>query len=234
MTDAVNHPEHYRSNFVHSKCGQTIECIDIVRHFPFDLGNAIKYAWRHEGKGNPLEDLKKARWYLDDWIQELERVQNFTEAVENLAEERARLLDVLQGKPCCTTEDSERKHHPEVITDPRPWDTPEARKELFEKIAAEPDLPPLPVTHVTREADRVKGGPDESWQLVANDHMSAMHAWYTFNTSSVYLDHPARAAIRDEFLDLVSDLDPKHYAMLGPVLKEACEDWLYAQEQERC
>lgn len=66
MSDNVNHPSHYTTTF-----GQTsIECIDITRHLPFDLGNAFKYIWRagHKGdKEKALEDLEKARWYLNDY-----------------------------------------------------------------------------------------------------------------------------------------------------------------------
>ena len=38
----------------------------------FYLGNVIKYILRHNKKGKPLEDLKKARWYLDREIEKLE------------------------------------------------------------------------------------------------------------------------------------------------------------------
>lgn len=42
----------------------------------FNLGNAIKYIWRHADKGATIEDLKKARWYLDDEITRLEKLAN--------------------------------------------------------------------------------------------------------------------------------------------------------------
>ena len=35
----------------------------------FNLGNAIKYIWRADLKNNAIEDLEKARWYLDREIQ---------------------------------------------------------------------------------------------------------------------------------------------------------------------
>jgi hypothetical protein len=59
MSDAVNHPPHY------NKHPSGVECIDIVEHFGFSLGNAIKYIWRAGLKGDEIEDLKKARWYVD-------------------------------------------------------------------------------------------------------------------------------------------------------------------------
>ena len=75
--DNVNHPPHY--TWLKDKCG--IEVIDIVRHMDFDLGNVVKYVLRQglkseEGMSNKekaIEDLKKARWYLDDKIKILEK-----------------------------------------------------------------------------------------------------------------------------------------------------------------
>lgn len=67
MTDSVDHPKHYNS------LGDgSIECIDVVEHMPFNLGNAVKYIWRAGLKSpNAVEDLRKARWYVDREIQRL-------------------------------------------------------------------------------------------------------------------------------------------------------------------
>lgn len=67
MIDVVNHPPHYKSD-------SGIESIDVIESFNlnFCLGNTIKYVLRHQKKGKPLEDLKKARWYLDREIDKLE------------------------------------------------------------------------------------------------------------------------------------------------------------------
>lgn len=74
MSDSVNHPKHYNSlGAACSKCGQPIECIDVVRHMGFNVGNVVKYVWRADLKGVPTEDLRKARWYLDDEISHRER-----------------------------------------------------------------------------------------------------------------------------------------------------------------
>jgi len=67
--DKVNHPPHY---LMHPS---GVECITVTEHFNFCLGNAIKYIWRANEKGNRLEDLKKARWYIDREIQRLEKMQ---------------------------------------------------------------------------------------------------------------------------------------------------------------
>ena len=57
--DPVNHPAHYTSH------ASGIEVIQITEHMGFCLGNAVKYILRCDLKGNAIEDLKKARWYLD-------------------------------------------------------------------------------------------------------------------------------------------------------------------------
>jgi hypothetical protein len=57
--DPVNHPKHYTSH------PSGIECVTIVEHFDFLIGNVIKYAWRAGLKdgASKLEDLKKCAWY---------------------------------------------------------------------------------------------------------------------------------------------------------------------------
>lgn len=67
--DMVNHPPHYTSH------PSGVECIDVTEHYNFNTGNAIKYLWRAGLKGARLEDLKKARWYVDREIQRLEKQQ---------------------------------------------------------------------------------------------------------------------------------------------------------------
>ena len=62
--DPVHKPSHYNQ--------LPVECIDVAEHFGYLLGNAIKYIWRHQYKGKPLEDLRKARFYLDRAITKLE------------------------------------------------------------------------------------------------------------------------------------------------------------------
>lgn len=57
--DPVNHPPHYTSH------PSGVECVDVAEHYGFCIGNAIKYLWRAGLKGDAIEDLKKARWYLD-------------------------------------------------------------------------------------------------------------------------------------------------------------------------
>lgn len=72
--DAVNHPPHYTSgDAVCSRCGQPIECIDVVRHLGFNVGNAIKYLWRLGKKDDVIQELEKAAWYVADEIARLRK-----------------------------------------------------------------------------------------------------------------------------------------------------------------
>lgn len=61
----VEHPPHYKAG--------GIETIDVIEAYglSFHLGNVVKYVLRHDQKGG-LEDLHKARWYLDRYIAHLE------------------------------------------------------------------------------------------------------------------------------------------------------------------
>ena len=67
MADMVNHPSHYDSG--------KYECIDVMMDtqgadatMSFCLCNAFKYLWRHKQK-NGIEDVKKAKWYLEKYIE---------------------------------------------------------------------------------------------------------------------------------------------------------------------
>lgn len=66
MSDPVKEPDHYRSH------PSGIETIEITRYESFLRGNIIKYVLRAPYKGSELEDLKKARQYLDWEIARLE------------------------------------------------------------------------------------------------------------------------------------------------------------------
>jgi uncharacterized protein DUF3310 len=68
--EKINHPQHYNTGLARCEmCNSQIECIDVVRHLPFNIGNAMKYLWRCDHKGNKVEDLKKAIWYIEDEIR---------------------------------------------------------------------------------------------------------------------------------------------------------------------
>lgn len=72
VVDKVNHPSHYTQG--------KVECIDAIESATVHkngldavcTANIIKYIWRCESK-NGLEDLKKARWYLDKMIEHNEQ-----------------------------------------------------------------------------------------------------------------------------------------------------------------
>lgn len=72
-TEYVNHPDHYQSE-------NGVECIDAIAaateyltgEEAFCTASAIKYLWRWKKKGKPIEDLKKAKWYIDRIIEKME------------------------------------------------------------------------------------------------------------------------------------------------------------------
>ena len=67
--DNVNRPRHYRKG--------SVECIDAIKSalgngYQYYLqGNVMKYLWRFDYKDKPVEDLQKAKWYLDRLIEEV-------------------------------------------------------------------------------------------------------------------------------------------------------------------
>lgn len=84
----VEHPSHY--TWLKDICG--IEVIDITRHMNFNRGNVIKYVLRCGHKAEEgyseiekaIEDLKKAKWYLEDEIKLLESKIESNENKDNL------------------------------------------------------------------------------------------------------------------------------------------------------
>ena len=68
-TDMVNSPSHYNQS--------GIECIAAIQaalgpNFKYYLqGNVMKYMWRFDYKGRPIEDLQKAQWYLNTLIEDV-------------------------------------------------------------------------------------------------------------------------------------------------------------------
>lgn len=75
--DRVQHPSHY--TWLKDKCG--VEVIDITRHMDFCLGNAVKYLLRaghkteqgYTDREKTIEDLRKAVWYIQDKINQLNK-----------------------------------------------------------------------------------------------------------------------------------------------------------------
>ena len=63
--DNVNHPSHYTTGGI-----ETIDFIE-AKELDYHLGNVVKYITRAKHKGNELENLKKAHWYLDRKIENL-------------------------------------------------------------------------------------------------------------------------------------------------------------------
>lgn len=64
--DPINYPSHYTQH------PSGVEQIEITEHMGFCLGNVVKYILRSDFKGDAIEDLKKARWYLEREIKRRE------------------------------------------------------------------------------------------------------------------------------------------------------------------
>jgi hypothetical protein len=67
LTDNVNHPAHYKAGGI-----ETIDFIE-AKSLSYNLGNVVKYITRADYKGNKIEDLKKAQWYLNRELSNLEK-----------------------------------------------------------------------------------------------------------------------------------------------------------------
>lgn len=76
VDDDVNHPSHYTQG--------DIECIDAIKsmlgqdgYIAFLRGQVAKYNWRVLNKGNSVKDAKKAQFYLNAMLDELEAQEQF-------------------------------------------------------------------------------------------------------------------------------------------------------------
>lgn len=83
--DMINHPNHYQSE-------NGLEVIDVIKEFTSglegieatDTGNILKYICRWKKK-NGVEDLKKAKWYLEhliDYVESTETTETITFDIE--------------------------------------------------------------------------------------------------------------------------------------------------------
>ena len=74
MSDNVNHPAHYETNGV--ECFDAIVASQVIcAAEDFCICNAMKYIWRHRNK-NGLEDIRKAIWYLNKYVELEERISH--------------------------------------------------------------------------------------------------------------------------------------------------------------
>lgn len=87
--DPVARPLHYNTH------PSGIEAIQVCQYLDFCSGNAFKYLFRHRDKANPLEDLRKCRWYLEraseivasgDWFDDSDGAQDAVDLVQRIAE----------------------------------------------------------------------------------------------------------------------------------------------------
>ena len=113
--EQVNHPRHYNTR------KDNLECIDIIRHYTFDVGCAVKYLWRagqKEDIGRPMrekeiEDLEKALWYIGDELYFGIDRDGFAGMVR---EEEGDLEDMLYGLTDKTFDDiASKKYYEEHV-----------------------------------------------------------------------------------------------------------------------
>lgn len=106
MSDMVSHPQHYNQG--------GIECIDAIKAATvgktgieaFCVGNAIKYLWRFEEK-NGLQDVEKAKWYIERLIKELKEPSAYAENDEEIDSDEETCCNCAHADaditdyPCC-------------------------------------------------------------------------------------------------------------------------------------
>lgn len=69
----VDHPDHYNQGSI--ECIEALKaCMTPEEYHGFCSGNVIKYVWRYRNK-NGLKDLKKAKWYLETLIKDIEEAE---------------------------------------------------------------------------------------------------------------------------------------------------------------
>lgn len=74
MTDAIN-PPHYTAH------PTGIECIDVIEWMPFNRGAAVKYIWRAGMKDDEIQDLEKAKWFIEREIKRLHDLRRKDDAI---------------------------------------------------------------------------------------------------------------------------------------------------------
>jgi len=82
--DPVNHPTHY--------CVNGLECIDVIEalNLNYHFSNAFKYLWRAGRKDPVYQDIQKAVWYLNRWLEKNKPVEiNYNEEFQRMQEEVA-------------------------------------------------------------------------------------------------------------------------------------------------
>lgn len=94
MDTSIDHPPHYADSFGGVECIEAIESSMSIEEFKgFLKGNVQKYVWRYSKK-NGVEDLKKAKWYLERLIGIKEFEETLTKSVANEISEKRKKIAV--------------------------------------------------------------------------------------------------------------------------------------------
>lgn len=110
----VSHPSHYQTD--------NFEVIDIIEEFTknlsgieaTDTGNVIKYILRWDKKGNPIQDLEKAQWYLTHLIDHMVMMEDINSDLESEEINIDDLEDLMEDIPSMS--EAEYKKATRVIT----------------------------------------------------------------------------------------------------------------------
>ena len=105
MIEAVNHPAHYGGDSQFETIKVLEAWLTPEQRRGFNLGNAIKYISRAGKKGDSLEDLRKARWYLDREIGQADELKPLVLALADRVHKQSELLSrKAEAKPVVLSE----------------------------------------------------------------------------------------------------------------------------------
>jgi len=167
ITDKINHPPHYTSH------PSGVECIQITEGFSFNIGNAIKYLWRADEKGAPLDDLRKAGWYIEREITRRINLGNTAHLVTKSASLPDARWQYEMGNACANGDGM-----PQDIDHAKEWWTLAAAQGNLDAQKALDACTPPAAEIDARLADirRQAAGGDRSAQQYLSD--CYRHGWY--------------------------------------------------------
>lgn len=172
-TDKINHPPHYTAH------PSGVECIQITEGFSFNIGNIIKYLWRADEKGAPIDDLRKAGWYLQREITRRIAPANTASVVTKSDSSPDARRQYEMGNACAHGDGM-----PQDIDHAKEWWTMAAAQgnaeaqEALDAYTKPPSSPP-PAAEIDARLADIRGlaaGGDRSAQLYLSD--CYRHGWY--------------------------------------------------------
>ena len=186
-TDKINHPPHYTAH------PSGVECIQITEGFSFNIGNIIKYLWRADEKGAPIDDLQKAQWYLQREItRRIDEANTAPLVTKSASLPKEKIGDVLAYAQCGDARRQYEMGNMCYSGDGMPQDRQQAlewwtlaaaqgnaQAQIALDVYATPPSSPPPAAEIdARLADirTLAAGGDRSAQLYLSD--CYRHGWY--------------------------------------------------------